>query len=115
LDESAEPDFARSVDIHRKPGYDPCEMFLDPALAFPKLRIARRLAQKFMGLRYIMDVIPVDASLVRGSHGRLPDDPQDGPVFLSSLPFGGAGGPEPDGGVVPMCSVQERVLAALSR
>ena len=115
LDESAEPDFARSVDIHRKPGYDPCEMFLDPALAFPKLRIARRLAQKFMGLRYLMDVIPVDASLVRGSHGRLPDDPQDGPVFISSLPFGGAGGPEPDGGVVPMCSVQERVLAALSR
>ena len=26
------PDFARTVDIHRKPGYDPCELFFDPKL-----------------------------------------------------------------------------------
>lgn len=108
----AEPDFARSVDIHRKPGYDPCEMFLDPEIAFPKLRVARRLAQKIIGMRYLMDVIPVDANLVRGSHGRLPDDPQDGPVFLSTVPFTGCGG-EPAGGVVDMTSVKERTLAVL--
>ncbi|MBK7642975.1 MAG: alkaline phosphatase family protein, partial [Planctomycetes bacterium] len=68
-DTAAEPDFARSVDIHRKPGYDPCELFLDPELAFPTLRVARRLAQKKLGMRYLMDVIPVEATLVRGSHG----------------------------------------------
>ncbi len=109
---AAEPDFARTVDIHRKPGYDPCEMFLDPGLRFPKLRVARRLAQKLLGMRYLLDVIPVEPELVRGSHGRLPDDAQDGPLYLSSLPWGERN-PEPAGGVVPITSVAERVLAAL--
>jgi predicted AlkP superfamily pyrophosphatase or phosphodiesterase len=94
LDDAAAPDFARTVDIHRKPGYDPCELFVDPALALPKLRVARRLAQKKLGMRYLMDVIPLDATLVRGSHGRMPDDPLDGPVFLCSRPFGECG-PDP--------------------
>jgi len=110
----AEPDFARTVDIHRKPGYDPCEMFLDPSLAFPKLRVARRLAQKFSGMRYLMDVIPVDATLVHGSHGRLPDKTDDGPIFVSSSPFGVCG-PEPSNGVVEMTSVRDRMLALLER
>ncbi|MCP3917526.1 MAG: alkaline phosphatase family protein [bacterium] len=109
LDDTAAPDFARTVDIHRKPGYDPCEMFVDPSLRFPKLRVARRLAQKFSGMRYLMDVIPIQPELVRGSHGRLPDDPMDGPVFLSTLSFDA-----PDG-VVEMTSVKDRVLAALER
>ena len=109
-----EPDFARTVDIHRKPGYDPCEMFLDPSIRFPKLRVARRLAQKLLGMRYLMDVIPVNADLIRGSHGRLPDDPGDGPIFLSSLPFGELN-PEPEGGVVPMTSVHDRILGSLKR
>ncbi len=115
-DDAAEPDFARTVDIHRKPGYDPCELFVDPALAVPALRVARRLAQKKLGLRYLMDVIPVDASLVRGSHGRLPDDPADGPVFLASRPFGGApgeAGPEPAGDAVAMTSVAARALSLM--
>ena len=35
------PDFARTVEIHRKPGYDPVELFLDPALSrFPSWRSA---------------------------------------------------------------------------
>jgi hypothetical protein len=89
-------------------------MFLDPQLAFPKLRVARRLAQKLLGFRYLMDVIPVDARLVRGSHGRLPDHPRDGPVFLSSLGFDALGG-APPGGVVAATSVKQRVLAALNR
>lgn len=109
LDDARAPDFARSVDIHRKPGYDPCELFLDPALKLPALRIARRLAQKALGMRYLMDVIPLDATLVRGSHGRLPDDPLDGPVFLCSRPFAECGG-EPAGDLVRMTSIPERVL-----
>jgi predicted AlkP superfamily pyrophosphatase or phosphodiesterase len=109
LDDAAAPDFARTVDIHRKPGYDPCELFLDPALRLPKLRIAQRLLQKALGLRYLMDLIPLDARLVRGSHGRLPERAAEGPVFLASRPFG-ACGPEPAGGVVSMDSVCDRVL-----
>src|SRR6185436_7955893 len=101
---------ARTVDIHRKPGYDPCELFLDPRLRFPALKVALRLAQKKLGQRMLMDVIPLDAGLVRGSHGRLPDDPRDGPVFLASVPFG-AVHPAPAGGSVAMTSVPERVLA----
>ncbi|MCC7014150.1 MAG: alkaline phosphatase family protein [Planctomycetes bacterium] len=112
LDDALAPDFARTVDIHRKPGYDPCELFVDPKLAAPKLRVALRLAQKKLGMRYLMDVIPLDASLVRGSHGRLPDDPLDGPVFLSSQPFGPAGD-APRGGVVTMSSVCERALGLM--
>ena len=85
LDDGRAPDFARTVDIHRKPGYDPCELFLDPALRLPVLRVANRLARKKLGLRYLMDVIPLDASLVRGTHGRLPDDPADGPLWIGSV------------------------------
>ncbi len=107
-----EPDFARTIDIHRKPGYDPCELFLDPNLGAPMLRIASFLAKKKLGFRALMKVVPVDANLVLGSHGRLPDTPEEGPVFLSSLPFGQAG-PEPTGGTVQMTSVKERVLGML--
>jgi len=114
LDDARAPDFARTVDIHRKPGYDPCELFLDPALRFPKLRIALRLAQKALGMRTLMDVIPLDATLVRGSHGRLPDDPRDGPVFLASTPFERCGGMPANGSVDP-CSFPARVLALLGR
>lgn len=113
-DPAAEPDFARTVDIHRKPGYDPCELFLDPAIAFPRLRVARRLAQKKLGMRYRMDVIPLDATLVKGSHGLLPERPEHGPVFLCSRAWSACGG-EPANGVVAMTSVKERVLALLER
>ncbi len=86
LDDAAAPDFARTVDIHLKPGYDPAELFLDPALRWPQLRIGWRLAQKALGMRYLMDVIPLDAGLVRGSHGRPTDDLRAGPVLISSEP-----------------------------
>ncbi len=114
LDPSAAPDFAPTVDIHRKPGYDPCELFVDPKLRFPALRVARRLAQKKLGFRYLMDVVPLDATLVRGSHGRLPDDPEDGPVFLCSRPFGECG-PAPESGIVSPLSFPDRILALLQR
>jgi predicted AlkP superfamily pyrophosphatase or phosphodiesterase len=84
LDDARAPDFARTVDIHRKPGYDPVELFIDPALRFPKLKVASVLARKMLGFRYLLDVIPIDASLVRGSHGRVTDHLNDGPVLISS-------------------------------
>ena len=86
LDEARAPDFARTVDIHRKPGYDPVELFLDPQLPLAKARIAWRLAQKILGFRYLMDVISLDATLVKGSHGRPTDRAEDGPLFISSEP-----------------------------
>lgn len=83
LDDAKAPDFARTVDIHRKPGYDPVELFLDPQIKFPKLKIASKLLQKKLGFRYLMDVIPLDASLVRGSHGCVTNSPSEGPIFIS--------------------------------
>jgi predicted AlkP superfamily pyrophosphatase or phosphodiesterase len=116
LDESKAPDFARTVDIHRKPGYDPCELFVDPKLKFPMLRVARRLLQKKLGMRYLMDVIPIDASLVKGSHGRVPEDPADGPVFIASQPFGACGpAPSEPGQPIESTSIPERLLALLQR
>ncbi len=81
-DDAVAPDFARCVDIHRKIGYDPVELFVDPALRFPKLRVANRLLKKKLGMRMLMDVIPLDATLVRGSHGRLPEDDAEWPVYI---------------------------------
>jgi predicted AlkP superfamily pyrophosphatase or phosphodiesterase len=84
LDDEAAPDFARTVDIHRKPGYDPAELFVDPAIAVPPLKVGWILLKKKLGFRYLMDVVPLDATLVKGSHGRITDDPLDGPVVVSS-------------------------------
>jgi predicted AlkP superfamily pyrophosphatase or phosphodiesterase len=86
LDDARAPDFARTVDIHRKPGYDPVELFLDPAIALPKLRIARKLLLRKLGQRNLLDVIPLDARLVRGSHGRVSARAERGPLFASSAP-----------------------------
>jgi predicted AlkP superfamily pyrophosphatase or phosphodiesterase len=86
LDDRRAPDYARTVDLHRKPGYDPAELLLDPALTVPKVRVAATLARKALGFRYLMNVIPLDATLVRGSHGRIPESPDDGPVVISSEP-----------------------------
>ncbi|MDT0441499.1 alkaline phosphatase family protein [Streptomyces johnsoniae] len=86
LDDAAAPDWAAIVDIHRKPGYDPAELFFDPADRFAKARAAAALARKKLGLRYRMNVVPLDPSCVRGSHGRLPEDEKDRPVLLCSDP-----------------------------
>ena len=87
LDDSRAPDFARTVDIHRKPGYDPMELFLDPALRAPKLRIARRLLQRRLGMRALLDVIPIRGTeMVKGSHGLLAPDPLDGPLVITDRP-----------------------------
>jgi predicted AlkP superfamily pyrophosphatase or phosphodiesterase len=84
LDDDKAPDYARTVDIHRKPGYDPVELFLDPSIRMPQLSVGWRLAKRALGMRTLMDVIPLDASLVKGSHGRPTDDAADGAVLISS-------------------------------
>lgn len=83
LDDSRAPDFARCVDIHRKPGYDPVELFLDPAIPAVKLKILWRLLQKKLGFRMLMDVIPLDATLVKGSHGVRPASQEDWPLIIT--------------------------------
>jgi predicted AlkP superfamily pyrophosphatase or phosphodiesterase len=81
-DDRRAPDFARTVDIHRKPGYDPVELFLDPAIRFPLWRVAKFLLKKRLGMRALLEVTPLDATLVRGSHGRVPEDAADHPVLI---------------------------------
>ena len=80
LDDARAPDFARTVDIHRKPGYDPCELFMTSPI-----RAGLRLAQKKLGMRYRMDIIPLDPQLVKGSHGLRPAL-DDGPVIIGDDP-----------------------------
>jgi hypothetical protein len=87
LDDNLAPDYARTVDIHRKPGYDPVELFIDPDLTWPVARVAGRLLKKKLGMRYYMDVIGLDGSIVKGSHGRLPTpgrEADEGPVLIGS-------------------------------
>jgi predicted AlkP superfamily pyrophosphatase or phosphodiesterase len=105
LDDAVAPDYARSVAIHHKPGFDPCELFFDPKLRFPKLHAARRLVQKKLGFRMTMDVVPLDAAIVRGSHGLAAADPLDRPILIGH-------GPNP-GPSVPMTSVRDLILGAL--
>ncbi len=88
LEDAKAPDFARTVDIHRKPGYDPVELFLDPAIPAAKLKILWRLLQKKLGFRMLMDVIPLDASLVKGSHGCRPKSKMDWPVVIGASSSG---------------------------
>jgi predicted AlkP superfamily pyrophosphatase or phosphodiesterase len=85
LDDARAPDFARTVDIHRKPGYDPVELFVDPDLRFPKLTAGWKLAKRKLGQRQLMDIISLkDTQLVKGTHGRITDDPDAGPLVISS-------------------------------
>ncbi|MCK6462187.1 MAG: alkaline phosphatase family protein, partial [Planctomycetes bacterium] len=77
-DDARAPDFARTVDIHRKPGYDPCELF--NAMSAPA--VAGTILLKKLGFRALLRTTPLDASIVKGSHGRLPDGPADGPLLL---------------------------------
>ena len=78
LDDGKAPDYARSVDIHKKPGYDPVEMFMTS-----KLRAGYKLLRKKVGLRYVMDVIPLDPTLIKGSHGRIGTKKEFHPIFVA--------------------------------
>jgi len=85
-DDERAPDFARGVEIHRKPGYDPAELFFDPEDRLVKARAALTLARKAAGLRYAMKVVPLDPAPVRGTHGRLPLRDEEGPMVLCDRP-----------------------------
>ncbi|WP_299538368.1 nucleotide pyrophosphatase/phosphodiesterase family protein [uncultured Streptomyces sp.] len=86
LDDARAPDFAQLVEIHRKPGYDPVELFMDPQDPYVRVKAAGAVARKKLGMRYRMAVVPLDPSPIRGSHGRLPDHDDEGPVILCSAP-----------------------------
>ncbi len=88
FDDARAPDFARTVEIHRKPGYDPAELFIDPAFRAPKLAAGWRLFKRKLGFRSLMDLIPLDASLVGGSHGLMPQNTAEGPLAIFSHPEG---------------------------
>jgi predicted AlkP superfamily pyrophosphatase or phosphodiesterase len=103
LDDSKAPDFARTVDVHRKPGYDPCELFFDPKRWWPKGRAIWRLLQKKLGLRALFDVVPLDPTLVKGSHGLAASQEADRPVLIGD-------GPAPPPGTLPMCAVNKLLL-----
>lgn len=78
MDDRVAPDYARVVDIHKKPGYDPVEMFMSS-----KLRAGYKLLRKKLGFRYVMDVIPLDATLVKGSHGAVDIPTEYYPLLVS--------------------------------
>jgi predicted AlkP superfamily pyrophosphatase or phosphodiesterase len=107
LDDGQAPDFARTVDIHRKPGYDPCELFLDPERFWPHGRALFRLLQKKLGFRTLFDVIPLDPGLVRGSHGLRAAQPEDRPILI------GDGAPPPAPETLEMTEVHALLLRAL--
>ena len=102
-DDRKAPDFARCVDIHRKYGYDPVELFFDPACAFPRMKVLGTLLRRKLGFRALMNVIPLDASLVRGSHGTCPADSAEWPVLI------GAGSADTP---IEATAVHDRLLAA---
>jgi predicted AlkP superfamily pyrophosphatase or phosphodiesterase len=105
LDDRLAPDYARTVDIHRKPGFDPCELFFDPALRWPKGRAAWRLLQKKLGFRTLFDVVPLDPTLVRGSHGLAAAEASNRPLLIGDGPA-----PAPE---LAMVEVRDLVLEAL--
>jgi hypothetical protein len=79
MDDAKAPDYARCVDIHKKPGYDPVEMFMSS-----KLRAGYKLLRKKAGFRYVMDVIPLDATLIKGSHGSVNVKEEYHPILITS-------------------------------
>jgi predicted AlkP superfamily pyrophosphatase or phosphodiesterase len=83
LDDRKAPDFARIVDIHKKIGYDPVEMVVNPHIKALPLVVGWKLLKKKLGFRMLMDLIPLDATLIRGSHGRIPENEQDRPLIIS--------------------------------
>ncbi|MEW1708342.1 nucleotide pyrophosphatase/phosphodiesterase family protein [Microbacterium sp. NPDC089190] len=108
LDDARAPEYARGVDIHRKPGYDPAELFFDPADRLAKAKAGANLVKKKLGLRYAMSTVPLDPTCVRGTHGRLPSSRADAPMIISSDPA-----LLPDVESLPAAGVRDLVLRGL--
>ncbi len=107
-DDAKAPDFARCVDVHRKYGYDPAELFVDSTIPFPAAKAALRILQKKLGFRIFMDLIPLDATLVKGTHGAIPEDQDNWPILLGEL------GSDPDE-IVQSTSVRDLLLGLCSQ
>ena len=103
LHDNRAPDFARTVDIHRKPGYDPVELFVDPAIKLPMVKIASRLMARKLGFRNLLDIIPLDASLVKGSHGRIDNRASRSPIFIGNA----------SSDTIAAASISREILSAL--
>ncbi|MEZ0611350.1 alkaline phosphatase family protein [Fibrella sp. WM1] len=88
LDDTRKPDYAQLVDIHRKPGYDPAELFMDQTNPLIKAKAGYKLARKLLGFRYLMDVISLDATLVKGSHGGVNVGKEYYPILVTDQPAG---------------------------
>lgn len=84
LDDAKAPDYARMVDIHKKPGYDPVEMLTDPKDYLIMAKVGGKLLKKKLGFRTVLDIIPLDATLIKGSHGRVPEDKADYPILITN-------------------------------
>ncbi|ASV31436.1 alkaline phosphatase family protein [Maribacter cobaltidurans] len=84
LDDAVAPDYARMVDIHKKPGYDPVEMMTDPKDRLVMAKVGWKLLKKKLGFRTVLDIIPLDATLIKGSHGRKTEDSDDFPIFITN-------------------------------
>jgi predicted AlkP superfamily pyrophosphatase or phosphodiesterase len=106
LDDAQAPDYARTIDIHRKPGYDPCELFFDSRLWWPKGRMFLRLIQKKLGFRTLFDVVPLTPQRVRGSHGLHAGAAADRPLLIGD-------GPPPAVAEPALTNVYELLLGAL--
>ncbi|NIJ45532.1 putative AlkP superfamily pyrophosphatase or phosphodiesterase [Wenyingzhuangia heitensis] len=85
LDDKKAPDFARNVDIHKKPGYDPVEMFTDPKKKMMTARIIFKILKKKLGFRSMLDIIPLDATLVKGSHGAVNIEEDYYPLIIQNI------------------------------
>ncbi|VTP90723.1 Uncharacterised protein [Sphingobacterium daejeonense] len=79
-DDAKAPDYARMVDIHKKPGYDPVEMFMTS-----KSRAIYKLILKKIGIRAVLDITPLDPSLVKGSHGITDVDQDYYPILIGNF------------------------------
>ena len=88
LDDARAPDFARTVDIHRKPGYDPVELFLDPAISRRRSsKIGWQLAQRSARLPHAAWTSSRSTRRWCGARtAASPTIPQDGPLVASSEP-----------------------------
>ena len=109
LDDAKAPDFARTVDIHRKPGYDPVELFLDPEIRLPQLTVGWKLLKRKLSFGNLLDVIPLDPSLVRGSHGRVDQAPPSQPVLITQGDLG------EDADELPVTAMRDIILDNIFR
>ena len=109
LDDAKAPDFARTVDIHRKPGYDPVELFLDPEIRLPQLTVGWKLLKRKLSFGNLLDVIPLDPSLVRGSHGRVDQAPPSQPVLITQGDLG------EDADELPVTAMRDVILDNIFR